>query len=76
MSGKAWWLQLGTNNPSVTELVNLAVFLFDIVPHAASVERVASIMGWYYTPVRSQLDVGTLARVVALKAHLQHNVPR
>ena len=75
-SVKAWWLNLGTSNPSVVEIVNLAVFLLEIVPHAASVERVSSIMGWYHTPVRSQLDVDTLARVVALKAHLQLDVPR
>lgn len=75
-SAKAWWLHLGTNNPSVAELVSLAVFMLDMVPHAASVARVGSIMGWYHTPVRSPLDVDTLARVVALKTHLQHHVPQ
>ena len=75
-SAKAWWLHLGTSNPSVAELVSLAVFMLDMVPHAASVERVGSIMGWYHTPVRSQLDVDTQARVVALKTHLQHHVPQ
>ncbi|KAL0024706.1 hypothetical protein WJX77_010071 [Trebouxia sp. C0004] len=75
-SAKAWWLNLGSSHTSCTELRNLAVFMCTIVPHAASAERVSSIMGWYHTPVRSQLDVDSLARVVALKTHLQHHVPR
>lgn len=75
-SAKAWWLNLESSHTSCTELLNLAVFMCSIVPHAASAERVSSIMGWYHTPVRSQLDVDSLARVVALKTHLQHHVPR
>jgi hypothetical protein len=75
-SAKAWWLNLGSSHTSCTELLNLAVFMCSIVPHAASAERVSSIMGWYHTPVRSQLDMDSLARVVALKTHLQHHVPR
>ncbi len=75
-SAKAWWLNLESSHTSCAELLNLAVFMCSIVPHAASAERVSSIMGWYHTPVRSQLDVVSLARVVALKTHLQHHIPR
>ena len=75
-SAKAWWLNLESSHTSCAELVNLAVFMCSILPHAASAARVSSIMGWYHTPVRSQLDVDSLARVVALKTHLQHHVPR
>lgn len=75
-SAKAWWQSLAANHADLAEMVGLAVFMCDLAPHAASVERVSSLMGWYYTPVVSSLATETVAMVVALKAHLQRNVPR
>ena len=76
ITAKAWWLDLAANSTEVKEISELAVMLFDIVPHAASYDRIASLLGWYHTPVRSQLDPNTLAKVVAVKSDLQQQLPR
>lgn len=73
---KAWWQSLAANHADLAEIVSLGVFMCDLAPHAASLERVSSLMGWYHTPVVSSLDAETVAMFVALKAHLQRNVPR
>ena len=77
-TAQSWWQRVGGHQIGVAtaELVSLAVFVCDLAPHAASVERVSSLMGWYHTPVRSSLSTETLAMMVALKAHLQLHVPR
>ena len=75
-SAKAWWQSLAAKHADLAEIARLAVFMCDLAPHAASVERVSSLMGWYHTPVESSLDAETVAMVVGLKAHLQRNVPR
>lgn len=75
-SAKAWWQSLASQHADVAELVSLGVFMCDLAAHAASVERVSTLMGWYHTPVVSLLSTETVAMVVALKAHLQLNVPR
>ena len=73
----AWWLNLAANSTAaVHELRELATLMCHMVPHAASYERIASLLGWYCTPVRSQLDLDTLAKVVAVKSDLQQQVPR
>ena len=53
-----------------------AWYVCQLPSHAASVERVSSLMGWYHTPVSSSLSTDTVAKILALKAHLRHNVPR
>ena len=75
-SAKAWWQSLAAQHADVAELASLGIFMSDLAAHAASVDRVSSLMGWYHTPVVSSLSTETLAMVVALKAHLQLNVPR
>ena len=76
VAAKAWWLDLAANSTAVREISELAVMLCDIVPYAASYDRIASLLGWHHTPVRSQLDPDTLAKVVAVKSDLQQQVPR
>ena len=73
---KAWWQSLAANNADLAEIASLGGFMCDMAPHAASAERVSSLMGWYHTPVVSSLNAETVAMVVAVKAHLQRNVPR
>lgn len=75
-TSKAWWQNLASNHADIAEIASLGIFMCDLAPHAASVERVSSLMGWYHTPVVSSLDTETVAMVVALKAHLQLNIPR
>lgn len=76
VSAKARWQSLAPNHADLVEIISLGVFVCDLAPHAASVERVSCLMGWYHTPVVSSLNTETVAMVVALKAHLQRNVPR
>ena len=75
-TAKGWWQSVELQHREFADLVSLAVCLCDFAPHAASEARVLSIMGWYHTPVRSSLSTDTVAMMVALKAHLQLNVPR
>ena len=42
-----WWRGID----STLTIVQLAVFLYDIVLHAATTERLLSIMGWYHSAV-------------------------
>lgn len=72
-SVKAWWYSLG---PAAQDLGTLANYLYSVVPHAASTERTFSIMGWYNSPRRNRLEVGTVAMMTAIKANLQLDVPR
>lgn len=65
-----------SHHTEVVDLVSLASFMCDLAPHATSVERVSSLMGWYHTPVRSSLGTETVAMMVAVKNHMQLNVPR
>lgn len=75
-SATTWWQSLAAQHADVAELASLGIFVCDLAAHAASVDRLSSLMGWYHTPVVSSLSTDTLAMVVALKAHLQLNVPR
>ena len=72
-SVKAWWRSVGN---AAHELVSLAVFLYDIVPHAGSTERVFSIMGWFNSPRRNRLQVASLAMMTSIRSDLQAQVPR
>jgi hypothetical protein len=61
---------------SAVELVALAVFLYDIIPHAGGTERIFSIMGWYNSPRRSSLAVEKLAMMTTIRSDLQQRIPR
>ena len=54
------------------ELVELALVLNSIVPHAAGVERMFSAMGWFQSGRRVNLGVGTTAKLTALKIHVDN----
>ena len=68
---KSWWLLLATQG--VRELSNLAIFLYDICPHAAVTERIFSSMGWFHTDNRSRLDVASVHMLTAVKMSLSSN---
>ncbi len=51
-----WWQSI---DPRLT-IVHLAIFLYQIVPHAAITERLFSLMGWYHTERRNRLGVDSL----------------
>eukprot|EP00877_Chromochloris_zofingiensis_P009689 jgi/Chrzof1/4974/Cz15g07030.t1 len=70
---KLWWLSLGV---AADQLSSLAVFLFEICPHAATPERIFSYMGMYQSDVRNRLLVPSLAMMTTVKMHYQSQMPR
>jgi hypothetical protein len=72
-SVRAWWLAVGN---AAAETVALALFLFDIVPHAGTTERTFSTMGWFDSPRRNRLHVASLAMMTSIRSNLLQQVPR
>ena len=70
-SAQHWWRSIDES----LIIVQLAVFLYDGVPHAATVERLFSIMGWYHSAVRNRLGVGTTGRMSAIKTFHEQSQP-
>ena len=70
-SAKLWWQGIDSS----LIIVHLAVFLYDVVPHAATTERLFSIMGWYHSDVRNRLGVGTTGRMSAIKTFYEQSQP-
>jgi hAT family C-terminal dimerisation region len=66
---KSWWRQKFGQN--CDELCTLACMLADIVPHAASPERVFSMMGWYQSKRRNRLGIKTVQSMAAIKLDQQ-----
>ncbi len=71
---KAWWLSVRSSANEV--LVDLAVLLIDVVPHAAAPERTFSTMGWFQTDTRNRLGAHTTGMLTAIKTHYENKVPR
>jgi hypothetical protein len=69
---KLWWQSLGAN----LIIVHLAVFLYDIVPHAATVERLFSLMGWFHNDRRNRLGVDSTGNLTAIKTFYEQKAPR
>lgn len=70
-NAQLWWRSIDSS----LIIVQLAVFLYDIVPHAATTERIFSIMSWYHTAVRNRLSVGTTGRMSAIKTFYEQSPP-
>ena len=69
---KLWWQGI---DPKLT-IVHLAVFLYDIVPHAATVERLFSLMGWFHNARRNRLGVDSTGCMTAIKTFYEQKPPR
>ena len=69
---KLWWQSLDAR----LIIVHLAVFLYDIVPHAATVERLFSIMGWYHSDSRNCLGVHSTGSMTSIKTFYEQKPPR
>ena len=69
---KLWWQGI---DPRLT-IVQLAVFLYEIVPHAATVERLFSLMGWYHSDRRNRLGVDSTGSMTAIKTFYEQKPPR
>jgi hypothetical protein len=66
---RAWWTSL--NSEDTSNIVNLAILLLDVVPHAAAPERVFSMLGWYQSKFRNRLSVTTTGMMAVTRQHLQ-----
>jgi hypothetical protein len=64
-----WWLSI--TEQAGEELRELAINLYSIVPHGASVERLFSMLGWYNTDTRNSLQCTTVEAMAAIKMHYQ-----
>lgn len=67
-SARMWWQTLHTD-AAAADLAELALVLLEVVPHAATPERVFSTMGWYESGKAARLSVGTNAQKTAIKMH-------
>jgi hypothetical protein len=69
---KLWWQGIDAR----LTIVHLAIFLYDIVPHAATVERLFSLMGWYHSDRRNRLGVDSTGNLTAIKTFYEQKPPR
>jgi hypothetical protein len=64
---RTWWQ--ACSNSQNEQLVDLALLLLDIVPHAAAPERTFSMLRWFETGRRCNLDTGTSLMMAAVRQH-------
>ena len=69
---KLWWQGIDAR----LTIVHLAIFLYDMVPHAATVERIFSLMGWYHSDRRNRLGVDSTGSLTAIKTFYEQKPPR
>ncbi|CAL8465860.1 g5396 [Coccomyxa elongata] len=62
--------QLGAYNSAQPPWGNLQV-----VPHAASTERLFSLMSWYHSALRNRMSVEATGRLAAIKTHHEQAAP-
>lgn len=74
-SARLWWQTLRTD-AAAADLAELALVLLEVVPHAATPERVFSTMGWYESGKAARLSVGTNAQKTAIKMHYDSYKPQ
>lgn len=65
-SVRDWWQALGATG-LCPQLVQLAIMLLDVVPHAAAPERMFSMMGWYEGCTRNKLGIQTTAMMTTIR---------
>ena len=65
-----WWFSLEDSFPKGEDyLVQLALKLFSITPHAAGCERVWSSLGWIYGKRRNRLGLNKIEKMYKLSAY-------
>jgi hAT family C-terminal dimerisation region len=64
-----WWRERSGQRSD--ELVKIGRLLADIVPHAASPERLFSMMGWLHSNRRNRLNVDTVKALATIKLEAQ-----
>jgi hypothetical protein len=66
---RLWWSAINAAGTNI--IVNLAILLLDVVPHAAAPERLFSMLGWFQSNLRNRLSVGTTGMMAVTRQHLQ-----
>jgi hypothetical protein len=72
-----WWFSLEDNFPKGGDyLVQLALKLFSVTPHAAGCERVWSHFGWIYGKRRTRLGLNKVENMYKLSAYYHANAKK
>ena len=72
-----WWFSLEDNFPKGEDyLVQLALKLFSVTPHAAGCERVWSSLGWIYGKRRTRLGLNKIENMHKLSAYYHASAKR
>ncbi|PKY58595.1 hypothetical protein RhiirA4_512977 [Rhizophagus irregularis] len=72
-----WWFSIEDSFPKDEDyLVQLALKLFSITPHAAGCERVWSSLGWIYGKRRTRLGLNKVENMYKLSAYYHANAKK
>jgi len=72
-----WWFSLEDSfNKGEDYIVQLALKLFSVTPHAAGCERVWSTLGWIYGKRRTRLELDKIENMYKLSAYYHASVKR
>src|SRR5271154_131615 len=72
-----WWLSLEDSFPKNEDyLVQLALKLFSVTPHAAECERVWSSLGWIYGKRRTRLSLNKIENMYKLSSYYHANAKK
>lgn len=72
-----WWFSLEDNFPKGEDyLVQLALKLFSVTPHAAGCERVWSNLGWIYGKRRTRLGLNKIENMYKLSSYYHSNAKK
>lgn len=72
---QGWW-QLVAQAGGYPDLVRLGTALADAVPHAASLERIFSLMGWLHSKLRNRQSHHTTTALTTIRTHWQRRTAK
>ncbi|DBA98189.1 TPA: hypothetical protein ACH3X1_014806 [Trebouxia sp. C0004] len=72
---QAWW-DMVQRAGAYPDLVRLGTALADAVPHAASLERIFSLMGWLHSKLRNRQSHETTTALTTIRTHWQRRTAK
>ena len=72
---QGWW-QLVAQAGGYPDLVRLGTAMADAVPHAASLERIFSLMGWLHSKLRNRQSNHTTTAMTTIRTHWQRRTAK
>ncbi len=72
---QGWW-DLVQRAGGYPDLVRLGTAMADAVPHAASLERIFSLMGWLHSKLRNRQSHGTTTAMTTIRTHWQRRTAK